>query len=1038
MKLNKLAHGLLCLVASSNYSYASVATETLVDQMLPTIAQAEQNAVQSSGNTLAALATGYLLHQQSNGSWLEYQQADGSWTVLNYSDTARTSWQPSYHLKMLRTMAAYFINATPSEQASSEFLAIKAGILQGIDYWYQVNPVSDNWWHNEIGKQNLFGDIAIMMHDHLSTAQLNNIIADMPSQLKYTGANRLDISVGVIYGGLLGGDDNDVTLGINGIKEVLPITSGEGIQADYSFQQHGAQLYNGGYGKVFSGPALNWAKLTQNSPWQFSDEEINIITSYFLDGDRWMTRGYIMDPNTKGRGLTRDYNPSATGLLSQMDSLMALSPARSAEITAFKTHIEGGPAGLNGFKHFWRSDYSVNMRDSYQFTVKMGSTDVETTETGNDENLLGIWLGFGNTFLRMNGDEYKGVYPVWDWRYIPGVTSPAFAGPSAKWGDFLNQKTFVGGVSNGEYGISVMDFAYMDTQAKKSWFHFADEIVALGAGISSSQTLPVSTTINQVPIGSDVTIDGNLFAAGEQQISNAKWIHHDKVGYVFPTDWSGVIANKTQTGSWQKINASKSADVINTDVFTVRVDHGVQPTDDSYQYILLPNKTAAETQNYEANQPITVLDNTSQLQAVYHQGLNLTAIVFHQAGSLALTSGNTISVNQPSTVLVDESSTPMKISIATPGVGGSQVKVCLTDLNENTLVDTFTFSDDIHALGKSITRAFNGEAGYCSAKIEQTLVPNKDSYTRGGSYADDNYGNHAFIAIKEQFSADLTRKGYMQWQLSGANLPMATHAELALHVNSVSQTPSHLYVHRSADDWQQDTITANNSPAQQDLLTSVEVTAANNWITLDLTDEVNHALASDGTMSLVLSAAELDNYIGLASSENLEKQPKLTLSYEPILVSQDSFIRGDSYANDNYGADTTLIVKDAPSESYQRKALLQWDLSAYNLAPLNHAEISLYVNSVSTSQAQLTITDIASAWSEQNITWNNAELAGTVIAQQSVSGGSWFTVDITTALNNALLDDGKLSLLLTTDTTGSYINISSKESINPAHLNLQY
>src|SRR5690348_17434716 len=51
-------------------------------------------------------------------------------------------------------------------------------------------------------------------------------------------------------------------------SEELRITDSDGIQADYSFHQHGAQLYSGGYGLGFANDVGRFIALAWGTPWQ--------------------------------------------------------------------------------------------------------------------------------------------------------------------------------------------------------------------------------------------------------------------------------------------------------------------------------------------------------------------------------------------------------------------------------------------------------------------------------------------------------------------------------------------------------------------------------------------------------------------------------------------------------------------------------------------------------------------------------------------------------------------------------------------------
>ena len=654
-----------------------------------------------------------------------------------------------------------------------------------------------------------------MMEGHLSPIQKSNIISDMPLVPKSAGANRMDYSKLVIYGGILLADNNRITTGVNGINESIIITDGEGIQVDNSFHQHGAQLHNGSYGKVFFNTAIYWAYQIRDLQWSFNAAKTNILTSYFLDSDRWVTRGGVIDYSTRGRGISRAAaeNINNSVLLKQVDYVAALAPTRTAETNAYKAHLLGGKSNLNGFKHFWRSDYSTSMKDDYLFTVHMASKRVATTETGNGENLLGYWLGFGNTFLTLRGDEYHNIFPVWDWKYIPGVTSPAYEAIGGAWGKHLHQSTFVGGVSNGSYGVTTMDLNISGTTAKKSWFHFADEVVALGAGINSNSNLDVNTTINQSLLNGPVTVDGTVYPSGQAQLVNANWVHHDNVGYVFPELWSGVVANKSQSGAWSRINNTQSTDVLTKDVFTLRMDHNFQPVDDSYQYILLPGKASADVALYSTNIPVTVVANTKATQAVRHAALNQTGIVFHQAGSQEIHPGLVVSVDRPSTLLLDQSQGTMVVSAATPGSVGGVLKVCMQYGNSATLVDAITMPAANNEAGKTVTKLFNGVAGDCQpAPPVTSLLPSDDAFVRGGTYANSNWGNRSYLVANNATNASYSRKTFLRWDLSQLNAATVKSAQVKVHVQNLNAASIKLNVHKTGDAWQEETITWNTSP----------------------------------------------------------------------------------------------------------------------------------------------------------------------------------------------------------------------------------
>lgn len=856
-------------------SQVEVAAYSEIDQLknaiVPDFVQYEVKSATNSGITLTEKVDGYF-HSQLD---------DGSWPDINYADRSQAGWAPADHLRRLRAMAAAYYLADSVKKKKGPLKRLKNPIRRAIDYWYATNPTSTNWWWGEIGKQLYLGPVALMFEQQLSAVQLSDIIADMPAAPYSNGANRSDLSKLVIYGGLLAKDSQRVSLGITGINESIIVTSGEGIQVDNSFHQHGPQLHNGSYGKVFFNTAIYWAYHVRDLQWKFSDAKTNILSDYFLNGDRWMTRGGTIDYSTGGRSISRPKSDviDNSSLLKQVDFVAALTPSRSVEADAFKAHLQGAGSGLSGHKHFWRSDYAINMQNDYLFSMHMASNRVATTETGNGENLLGYWLGFGNTFLMLDGDEYQNIFPVWDWKYIPGVTSPAYQGPGGSWGKFLHRSSFVGGVSNGKYGVTTMDMKAMSTKAKKSWFSFADEVVALGAGISSSSELNINTTVNQALLDGSVTVDGTVYAQGQHDLASVNWIHHDKVGYVFPTQLRGVMSNTSQSGSWNQINSNQSTDIITKDVFSLRINHDLKPQDHSYQYILVPGKTAEQVQSYSTALPVTVLENSKNTQAVRHEGLNHTAVVFHKAGSLEVYPGLTVSVDRPSALLLDHSGSTPVVSVSTPGVSGGNLKVCLKQGNE-VLADVFAMPALAEEIGKTVTRKFAGVSGNCDpVAVSTILLPTDDAFVRGGAYANQTWGKNGYMVVQDSSNESYSRKSFLRWNLAELDATHVTKAEFRLYSLNVTKSPMTLNFHKTGDGWNENTLTWNNKPASGWLFAKPVIQGSGEWITIDVTDFVNAELAGDSVMSIAIEPETTAIYLGLGTKENAQFKPELVVTY---------------------------------------------------------------------------------------------------------------------------------------------------------------
>jgi chondroitin AC lyase len=71
------------------------------------------------------------------------------------------------------------------------------------------------------------------------------------------------------------------------------------------------------------------------------------------------------------------------------------------------------------------------------------------------------------------------------------------------------------------------------------------------------------------------------------------WVFQDGIGYVFPEPLSVNIKNNEATGSWWDINKQTDSpkEEVRLDVFKLWLDHGDQPIEASYAYIVVPATT---------------------------------------------------------------------------------------------------------------------------------------------------------------------------------------------------------------------------------------------------------------------------------------------------------------------------------------------------------------------------------------------------------------------------------------------------------------
>lgn len=151
---------------------------------------------------------------------------------------------------------------------------------------------------------------------------------------------------------------------------------------------------------------------------------------------------------------------------------------------------------------------------------------------------------------------------------MPGTTTEQRSyslKPARDWGVY-GTSTYAGGVSDGTCGATAIDYARLNVAAKKAWFFFDNEYVALGAGIDGPNAASnVITTLNQTLANGMVTYattGGSLqtLASGAVTRGDLAWVHHDGIGYLFLTPNDSVtLQSVSQSGSWYAINESQSS-----------------------------------------------------------------------------------------------------------------------------------------------------------------------------------------------------------------------------------------------------------------------------------------------------------------------------------------------------------------------------------------------------------------------------------------------------------------------------------------------
>ncbi|MBP3411631.1 MAG: hypothetical protein J6K89_00040 [Oscillospiraceae bacterium] len=229
-----------------------------------------------------------------------------------------------------------------------------------------------------------------------------------------------------------------------------------------------------------------------------------------------------------------------------------------------------------------------------------------------------------------------------------------------------------------------------DLTAKKSYFMFDDEIVCVGSDIDfSTRDTVVNTyvdnrellekrTTNGVTVygNEDILVDGVLLEkvnafSSPKRYTDPTWVHQENFGgYYFPQGGQ-VYVNKTFRYSTNDRD-SKNDDYnpyflgINPrteqhSFFELWLSHGKKPQNETYSYVMLPEKSSKETEAYAKTPDVSILCANDSVHVIREHTLGITAMVFWQAGRY-----EDIIVSQPCIIMIREQGEKYRISVSDP------------------------------------------------------------------------------------------------------------------------------------------------------------------------------------------------------------------------------------------------------------------------------------------------------------------------------------------------------------------------------------
>jgi hypothetical protein len=584
----------------------------------------------------------------------------------------------------------------------------------------------DNWFDWQVTSPLVINNITTWLYDSLTPTQISNWHAVIDYQALVwgaglTGANRVWACYIKIASGIIVKNSAKIIEGRDQLSSVFDyVTSGEGVYSEGSFIQHTALIpYNGGYGTALLDNLTKIMYVVAGSTWDIVDLDVNNIYQWIYTAFEPLYYNNSMFDNVRGRGIAgyRDDDKGLTSIKAIGPSVvrMALSAPNASDRAAYKSmvkkwlleatsptkyadlvmmsdivqakQIEGdtsvtprAPLIMN--KQYPNMARAVHHRPGFAFGISMSSNRIGNYELVNEVNLRGWHTGDGMTYL-YNSDltQYKdSFWPTVNSYRMPGTTvnQNTTAAANAK-----NPNSWVGGTEvAGLYGATGMQYTAngYNLTAKKSWFMFDDEIVSLGSGITSTDNKVVETIVDNRKLNSSgnnaLTVNGAAKSTAlgwSETMTSVNRIHlagsvaGSDVGYYFPTTTTIKGLREARTDQWSSINQYNLGTDYTTNFtrnyMNLWFDHGTNPTNGTYAYVLLPGKSSSQVDTYAANPDITVVENSTAAQAVQENALGILGINFWN-DAVKTVSG--VTSNKKASVMVRTTENGTEVSVSDP------------------------------------------------------------------------------------------------------------------------------------------------------------------------------------------------------------------------------------------------------------------------------------------------------------------------------------------------------------------------------------
>ena len=525
-----------------------------------------------------------------------------------------------------------------------------------------------------------------------------------------TGGNRIDTSLICFIRGVLMEDRTQILDGLNSVAEVGKIvTEKDGFYKDGSFVQHDNVAYNGTYATVLFDGLGMILELIDGTEFKIESPEINNIYDSILKGYSYLMINGGVNDSVSGRSISRDNSSEierGRDLVSSITLLSSKAPKeyrndlysmikkivldnnfysviKKESKPKIKNILENiiadeniKPLKVEGTKIFGAMDRAVytNSKEG-KVVLSMHSNRIANYETMNEENLKGWYTGDGMTYIYgKDSSSFVEFWPTADMYHLSGVTN-SINKMENKAGErrekpTVSPKKFVGGVETGDVAFVGMDFISWNnkTTAKKSWLMIDGAVLALGSNITSTDGEIHTTIDNRILKKGKIYIDGKELNKNSTikdpknlTINFNENYPDENIGYKIINSPELNINFTENKGSWKNIGGTLDTEIVKQ-YFSVYLNHGKDPKDETYAYVILPMFSKEEVENYDTSRfKIEKLDGKAHI--VRDTKTDIVAINFWNAGENEFEG---IKTKYPLSIIKDEKDGILKLYVSDP------------------------------------------------------------------------------------------------------------------------------------------------------------------------------------------------------------------------------------------------------------------------------------------------------------------------------------------------------------------------------------